>query len=101
MLETQVQILSSLLQSQSTMMARHIGQGHTGSTTSTTATENSAKIAKQAKEIKELRVKVASLDILSKNQEAKIKQLNDDLIKLRSMFIFLNLIFYQASHKPS
>ena len=63
--------------------------------------ENGAKIVKQAKEIKELQVKVASLDISSKNQEAEIKQLNDDLIKLRSMFIFLNLIFYQASHKPS
>ena len=93
-----VQILSSLLQSQSNILTRHIAQGHNGGgTTDGTAAENSAKIVQHAKDIKELKEKVASLDNLSKSQEAKIKQLNDELTKLKSKFTSFWLRFQACS----
>ena len=76
-----MRVLSSLLQSQSTILSTHISGGGHGSTPTSTSGVDSGKA------IKELQKKVASLETLSKNQEAKIKLLNDKLVELKSKLI--------------
>lgn len=85
-METQVQIFSSLLQIQSTIIAKYIDQSEVATGTTSISSDNSVKITKQANEMKELQRDVAALKHAMETQEM-ISVLNDNFEKLISKLL--------------